>query len=75
MKNLPTLRLLLAALMLYFAWPKFTLAASGLEMTFWGMWLAFLLLVVGANLANLLQMIAPPVMEQSFEENKIRANR
>lgn len=75
MRNLPILRLLLAGLMIYFALPKIKFATSPLEMIFWGAWLLFFLLVVGANLANLLQMIEPPVMEQSLEENKIRAKR
>lgn len=73
MKNLPTLRLLLAGLMLYFAWSKIPLATSTLEMTFWGMWLFIFLLVVGSNFASLLQMIQPPIMEQSLDDNKFRA--
>lgn len=63
------LRLLLAAFFLYFAWPMIPKAATPLEFTFWGTWLVFFLLVVGANLATLLQMTKPPVMEQ---ENKSR---
>ncbi|MEI3599928.1 MULTISPECIES: hypothetical protein [unclassified Oceanobacillus] len=72
MKNQPILRLLLAGFMLYFAWPKIPQATSTLEMTYWAMWLLFFLAVVGANFANLLQMIQPPVMEQTVEENKVR---
>ncbi len=58
------LRLLLAAFFLYFAWPYIPLATSSLETVFWGVWLLFFLLVVGANLATLLQIVSPPVMEQ-----------
>lgn len=75
MNNLPILRLLLAALMLYFAWPNILLATSTLEMTFWAIWIGFFLLVVGANFARLLQIIQAPVMEQSYEGNKVRAKR
>lgn len=74
-KNLPILRLLLSALMLYFALPRIPLAISTLELTFWALWIGFFLLVVGANLANLLQMIQPPVMEQSTDQKKVRARR
>lgn len=70
MKNYPILRLLLAGVMLYFALPMLRLATSALELTFWGLWLSFLLLIIGANLASLLQMIQPPVMEQQLEKIK-----
>lgn len=74
MKNLPILRLLSAGLMIYFALPKIQTAASNLEMVFWGMWLVYFLLVVGANLANLLRMIDPPPMEQTQQKKKLRAD-
>lgn len=64
MRHYPILRLLLAGLLLYIAWPLIPLAVSQLEMVFWGIWLIFLVLVVGANFATLLQMTDPPVMEQ-----------
>ncbi|WP_085991698.1 hypothetical protein [Oceanobacillus senegalensis] len=64
MKNYAILRLLLAGFFLYVAWPVFPYAQTTLEQLFWGSWLVFLLLVVGANLATLLQMTRPPVMEQ-----------
>lgn len=64
MRHYPILRLLLAGLLLYIAWPLIPLAASQLEMAFWGIWLVFLVLVVGANFATLLQITDPPVMEQ-----------
>jgi len=64
MRHYPILRLLLAGLLLYIAWPLIPLAVSQLEMAFWGIWLVFLVLVVGANFATLLQITDPPVMEQ-----------
>ncbi|KKE79059.1 hypothetical protein NSA56_07285 [Oceanobacillus caeni] len=64
MKNYAILRLLLAAFFLYVAWPYFPYAVTTLEQVFWGSWLVFLFLVIGANLATLLQMTKPPVMEQ-----------
>lgn len=50
--------------MLYIAWPLIPLATSQLELVFWGIWLVFFGLVVGGNLATLLQMTNAPVMEQ-----------
>ncbi|MEW9675505.1 hypothetical protein ABRT01_04875 [Lentibacillus sp. L22] len=64
MRHYAVLRLLLAGFFLYFAWPYIPEASSQLEFIFWGLWLLFFLLVVGANLAVLLQMNNPPVMEQ-----------
>ena len=74
MKHYAILRLLLAALFLYFAWPMIPLASSAFELTFWAVWLIFLVLIIGANLANLLQMIQPPVMEQQPDKMKQSAN-
>lgn len=71
MKHYAVLRLLLAAFFLYFAWPLIPQAASQLEMLFWGSWLCFFLLVTGANLAAILKLTQPPVMEQ--EEFKARS--
>jgi hypothetical protein len=62
------LRLLLAAFFLYFAWPLIPAANSQLELLFWGAWLAFFVLVFGSNLATLLKMSEPPVMEQDYEK-------
>lgn len=64
MRHYAILRLLLAGFFLYFAWPYIPEATAQIEKVFWGAWLAFLLLVVGANLATLLQISYPPVMEQ-----------
>lgn len=75
MKHYPILRILLAAFFLYFAWPALSTAVVPFEKLFWGIWLVFLLLIVGANLARLLQMIQPPVMEQQPERMKHRIQR
>lgn len=68
--HFPILRILLTLFFLYFAWPAFISAATTIETVFWSVWFVFLLLVVGGNLANLLQIIHPPVMEQEFEKVK-----
>lgn len=67
MRHYAILRILLAGLFLYFAWPHIPQATSQLEMLFWGAWLVLFLLVVGSNFATLLQMTNPPVMEQERE--------
>lgn len=64
MRHYAILRLLLAGFFIYFAWPLIPVASSQVEFIFWGAWLGFLLLVVGGNLATLLQLTEPPVMEQ-----------
>ncbi len=64
MRQYAILRLLLAGFLLYFAWPVIPSAASQVELVFWGGWLLFLVLVVGANFATLLQITKPPIMEQ-----------
>lgn len=74
MKNYPVLRLLLAALMLYFAWPYLLQISGFAELVFWAGWLLLFFLAVGANLANLLQMIQPPIMEQEWNKLKQRYN-
>jgi len=64
MKHYAILRLLLAGFFLYIAWPLIPQVSSNLELLFWGSWLLFLVVVIGANLATLLQMTKPPIMEQ-----------
>ncbi|MFC4022546.1 hypothetical protein ACFOUV_01780 [Oceanobacillus longus] len=64
MRHYAILRLLLASFFLYIAWPVIPYITTNVELIFWGGWLLFLLLVVGANFATLLQMTRPPVMEQ-----------
>jgi hypothetical protein len=70
MRHYAILRLLLAGFFLYVAWPHIPEAVTRTETVFWGMWLTFFLLVAGANLATLLRMSRPPVMEQEeiYEE-------
>ncbi|GGJ96783.1 hypothetical protein GCM10007063_19040 [Lentibacillus kapialis] len=64
MQHFAILRLLLAGFFLYVAWPVIPSAVSTEAFLFWGAWLVFFILVVGANFAALLQMTEPPVMEQ-----------
>lgn len=70
MRNYTILRLLFAGFLLYFAWPYIPDAATQLEKAFWGVWLGFLLLVIGGNLATLLQISQPPVMEKKGESRQ-----
>nr|WP_163971629.1 hypothetical protein [Oceanobacillus halotolerans] len=74
MRHYAILRLLLACFFLYVAWPVIPEATSQIGMLFWGGWLAFFLLVVGANLATLLQMTSPPVMEQEQQRQRQTLN-
>lgn len=70
------LRILLACFLLYFAWPSIPEAVMQVEKVFWGSWLLFLLLVIGGNLATLLQLTSPPVMEQEkFEKNERKTKK
>ncbi|APC48032.1 hypothetical protein [Virgibacillus halodenitrificans] len=64
MRHYVVLRLLLAAFLLYVAWPIIPQETGFVAKLFWGGWLAFFILVVGGNFAALLQMVTPPVMEQ-----------
>ncbi|WP_053218919.1 hypothetical protein [Virgibacillus senegalensis] len=68
MKQYALLRILLACFFLYVAWPEIGKQTSNAGGYFWAGWLIFFLLVVGANLATMLKMTKPPVMEQSREK-------
>ncbi len=70
MRQYTILRLLLLTFLLYVAWPVIPEASGQLQVTFWGVWLGFMLLSFGGNLATLLQLSHPPVMEQRTENNK-----
>ncbi|TMN21166.1 hypothetical protein FH966_15215 [Lentibacillus cibarius] len=72
MRHYAVLRLLLAGFFLYIAWPAIPTVVTLEATIFWGLWLGFFLLVVGSNLASLLQMVSPPVMEQ--ESTRQRQN-
>ncbi|MEI3614924.1 hypothetical protein [Pseudogracilibacillus sp. SO30301A] len=74
MKNYSILRLLFAVFLLYFAWPYIPEAVAPIEKLFWGAWLTFLILVIGGNLATLLNISHPPVMEQkvSHQQEKVQ---
>ena len=72
MRHYTVLRLLLALFLLYFAWPYIPTATTQLANIFWIAWLIFLVLVIGGNLATLLQLSSPPIMEreQPIKERK-----
>lgn len=74
MRHYAILRMLLAALFLYFAWPAIPEAVTQLEKLFWGFWLGLLFLVIGANFSTLLQMTSPPVMEQERSRERQTLN-
>lgn len=73
-RHYAALRLLLAGFFLYFAWPYIPEASSQLESIFWGVWLVLFLFAFGANLAVLLQMTKPPVMEQEHVRERQTLN-
>lgn len=70
MRHYTYLRLLLAGFLLYFAWPYIPEATSTMEKLFWGVWLGFLWIVVGGNLATLLQLSKAPLLEQKQVKQK-----
>lgn len=73
MRTNTILRLLLACFFLYVAWPMIPQISSKLEYIFWGCWLLFALLFIGANLAALLKISRPPIMEQEgINRKKLR---
>lgn len=74
MRQYTILRLLLALFLLYFAWPYIPTATTQLANIFWIVWLTFLVLVIGGNLATLLQLSSPPVMEQEKTLKERRRN-
>lgn len=69
------LRLLLAVYLLYFAWPYIPFATTQLEKLFWLFWLAFVTVVIGANLLTLLKLTSPPIMEQESIQTKEERQR
>lgn len=75
MRQYAVLRIMLAGFFMYFAWPAIPYATTMIEHVFWAAWIVFFLLVVGANLATLLQMTRPPVMEQeALQERQTAEN-
>ena len=70
MRQYAILRFLLAIFFLYYAWPYIPVASTDLERLFWGVWLGLLVLVLGGNLATVLQ-IKPEITLGQVEE-KIR---
>ncbi|WP_368652332.1 hypothetical protein AB4Y30_11275 [Ornithinibacillus sp. 4-3] len=59
---------------MYFVWPIFPQALSMTEKLFWLTWIGLFLLVVGANLASLLQIVSQPIIEQKQVRNPYSNN-
>lgn len=72
MRNHALLKLLLAAFLLYVAWPAIPEAASQQSLVFWAVWLVFFLLAAGANLAVLLQLHPEHSVEQQETKRRMR---
>lgn len=70
MRLYTVLRLAFALFLLYVAWPFIPTATSSLSKFFWGLWLGLFFLVIGGNLATLLKLSQPPVMEQGNNEKQ-----
>lgn len=64
------LRLTFAGFLLYVAWPFIPVGTTPIAKGFWITWLTFLCFVIGGNLATLLQLTNPPVMEQEQEKRE-----
>lgn len=62
-------RILFSLFLLYFAWPYIPEATTPQEKIFWGAWLVFFLLVIGANLATLFRLTPEPMMEQDHSKH------
>ncbi|GGM26587.1 hypothetical protein GCM10011351_10410 [Paraliobacillus quinghaiensis] len=71
MRQYAILYLLLTAFLLYVAWPALNLQANGIESVFWLIWLVFLFLVIGANLAVVLKVQEPH--GQSVTNKQVKA--
>lgn len=70
MRQYAMLRLLFAGFLLYIAWPAIPQMATNLEAIFWAIWLGLFLLFVSGNMATLLQLVRPPVMEQERQRGR-----
>ncbi|KGX93365.1 hypothetical protein N781_09930 [Pontibacillus halophilus JSM 076056 = DSM 19796] len=65
------LRILLACFLLYMAWPFLGVQGSTVATLFWGAWLAFFLLVIGANLAIVLRFRSKPQFHEKEEKRRL----
>lgn len=72
MRLYTVLRLMFSLFLLYVAWPFIPSATTQTAKLFWIVWLFFFVLVVGGNLATLLHISEPPVMEQEDEMKQER---
>lgn len=72
MRQNALLRLLLACFLLYIALPYFHIQGGSLQSIFSISWMAFFLLVAGANLAILLKLPAKLQLTEEVEEKEKR---
>lgn len=63
LQHYAVLRLLIACFLLYIALSRIDLSSITATL-FWGVWLVFFWLVAGSNLATVLTISRPPIMEQ-----------
>lgn len=56
--------MLLGLFLIYLIWPTLLEMISWNEIIFWILWLSLFLLVFGANLASMLQINSPSLLEQ-----------
>ena len=74
MRLYAVLHLLLAAFLLYVAWPVLNLQANGIQSVFWLTWLVFLFIVIGANLAVVLKVQEPQEQTVTNKQVKVMKN-
>ena len=74
MRQYAILHLLLAAFLLYVAWPALNLQANGIQSVFWLIWLAFLFVVIGANLAVVLKVQETHIQSVTNKQVKVMKN-
>ncbi|QSS99228.1 hypothetical protein IMZ31_14205 [Pontibacillus sp. ALD_SL1] len=71
MRQHALLRLLLACFLFYVAWPSVQVQGSAAGSYFWMAWLIFLFMIIGANLALLLNLRVQLVYrEEEVKEEK-----
>lgn len=63
-------RILIVGFFLYMARPYLLNVEGTIEFLFWSAWLLLALLILGANLATLLQITHPPLIEQEQKQER-----
>jgi len=64
------LKILLAVLFLYIAWPMVNPSLHSFQNLFWLFWLGLFFLVIGGNLATLFKITEPPVIEKDLGQRQ-----